>query len=358
MNTVELYRQLAARLQYPNSPYVLRIVERMFTPEEGALLLQLPAPIDDLAQQLGLESDEVRVRLRRLLARGAVIATAKGLSFCPHIGVLHDTALSSEGAALNQEELDVWKAFYEGEWAAHIAEEFGMLNVPAHRVIPSVGSLHAFRDASPNEVTPGDDLEEIIAAAHLISVRACACRAMMRNCDHPVETCFQLDSAAEYDLSRPAGRRVSADEAIELLKRCESQGLVHTVENRWPNILTICNCCEDACVILNGGLKYDNLGRALAPSRFAARVAADRCDGCQECMERCNFGAVAMEKVVGSKKLKAHVDASRCFGCGLCVDTCESEALSLTVARPADYVPSPGGRSLRDTWTSAERYLA
>jgi heterodisulfide reductase subunit A len=56
-----------------------------------------------------------------------------------------------------------------------------------------------------------------------------------------------------------------------------------------------------------------------------ARVEADRCSGCQGCIEVCPYGAVGLDE---SKK-KAQINAALCKGCGACSAACPSEAVAL-----------------------------
>ena len=74
------------------------------------------------------------------------------------------------------------------------------------------------------------------------------------------------------------------------------------------------------------------------PSRYRARVDSESCIGCQECVERCFFGAIDMMKVPGSKKLKAFVNEEKCMGCGLCVLGCESKAMIFDLVKPPEYL--------------------
>jgi heterodisulfide reductase subunit A len=56
-----------------------------------------------------------------------------------------------------------------------------------------------------------------------------------------------------------------------------------------------------------------------------ARVDAERCSGCQGCIEVCPYGAVGFDEV----KMKAEVNAALCKGCGACAAACPSEAVVL-----------------------------
>jgi MinD superfamily P-loop ATPase len=94
----------------------------------------------------------------------------------------------------------------------------------------------------------------------------------------------------------------------------------------------ICNCCSDCC--LNWPSVRTGLGKFVVPSRFLAVVDSDLCVGCEACLDRCHFGAIAMEDE------SATVEAEKCMGCGLCLVTCPEEAIRLDEVRPAEFVPA------------------
>ena len=68
-------------------------------------------------------------------------------------------------------------------------------------------------------------------------------------------------------------------------------------------------------------------------------VDQERCSGCQRCLENCNFDAIEMVSVTGTKKLKAQVDAEKCFGCGACYMVYEPLAIAMLCVRPESHVP-------------------
>jgi heterodisulfide reductase subunit A-like polyferredoxin len=56
-----------------------------------------------------------------------------------------------------------------------------------------------------------------------------------------------------------------------------------------------------------------------------AMVDFDVCNGCNICVQRCQFGALKMNVTLD----KANIDQMRCFGCGLCETACPRGAISL-----------------------------
>ena len=56
---------------------------------------------------------------------------------------------------------------------------------------------------------------------------------------------------------------------------------------------------------------------------MAAVVDAEKCTGCETCVESCPLDAISMKDGL------AVVDADTCGDCGACIDVCPVEALSL-----------------------------
>ena len=114
-------------------------------------------------------------------------------------------------------------------------------------------------------------------------------------------------------------RKLSYEELVELLKKTNQDGLVHTI-----NMLgLICNCCNDCCPIFQ---TYFMGAPTFIPSPFAAHADEEACIACGTCAERCPVDAIVVDTF-------AVVDQDKCIGCGVCVPTCSTDAIKL-VRRP------------------------
>ena len=130
------------------------------------------------------------------------------------------------------------------------------------------------------------------------------------------------------------GRELTTREAIEMLKMCEEEGLVHCVENKYGLGHVICNCDNVACG--NWGHDRAYLKKFTAPSRFKAGVDPDLCTACETCGERCFFDAVSMTGPDDT----AVINADKCMGCGICVPTCPGDAITYEEVRPVQSIPT------------------
>ncbi len=340
METKDVYVKLVERLNYPNpnSEHLLRIMRKLVTPEEGLILLQLPAEPAAIAQESGLPEEEVRKVLQKCTEKGLVIPTSKGPRFVREVVQFHDANLSSSDKWVDTELLDLWKAFYEAEFFPFME---AMSSLPAEtqvqgvRVVPAWKAIERSHRLSVEEVRPEENLRDLVRSADVIAVVPCTCRRSLRRCHHTVENCIVFNRGAEYAINRGAGRKVSAEEAMAIFGEAEDAGLVHT----WPFALAsrlneICNCCSDCCIYLDSGLKFGTVRRTLERSHLRAEVDPEICNGCQDCVERCLFEAIEMKRTPQAKRLKAAVDVDKCFGCGVCVVACDLSAIEMKLHRP------------------------
>jgi len=175
---------------------------------------------------------------------------------------------------------------------------------------------------------------KLIEGARTIAVTKCSCRVIDGACGKPLEVCMQLDRAAEYSIERGTGRPLTREQALRMLEQCEEEGLVHVAENKQGVGNVICNCCNDCC--LNWTSIRSGLGKFVAPSRFRAAIQAEDCNGCELCVDRCFFDAMHM---VEADTLAA-VDQDKCMGCGVCRVVCPTDAISMELVRPQDFIPA------------------
>lgn len=200
------------------------------------------------------------------------------------------------------------------------------------RVVPvnkSVDNTH--------KVANYEDAVAILKGNKQIVVADCICRksaaVVGHGCSKPLETCFMFGSMGQYYLDKDMGRKVSTDEAIEILLNCREAGLV-TQPATAQNPAGMCNCCGDCCGVL-GAIKKHPAPADIVFSNHVAIVDGDVCTACERCLERCQMDALALDDH-GVMAVLPH----RCIGCGLCVTTCPVEALSL-VDKPDEALRIP-----------------
>lgn len=308
----------------------LRLLQKLFTEEEAEMASQLkpvPETAEQVAQRLGRNSETVSGLLYRMSKKGLILR----LKFN---GVYHYTAamfvVGILEYQLNNLDREMAEIFTE-----YMNEGFGreMIRVqtPQLRVVPVQESLDAAM-----EIQPYDELRKIIESQKNIVLADCICRkkssVLGHPCSKPLESCFVFGAVGEYYIENGLGRRVSREEALEVLRKNEEAGLVPSPANA-QKVGGMCSCCGCCCGMLKA-IKLHPHPSSLVKSNFFARVDEDLCAGCETCVERCQMEAIFMEDD------RATIDLKRCVGCGLCVTTCPTKALSLRKKASQElYVP-------------------
>jgi len=142
--------------------------------------------------------------------------------------------------------------------------------------------------------------------ASIFSVSDCSCRtsreAMDEGCGHlKEEMCIQLDHAAEYYIKTGRGREITREEAFEIIKRAEDNGLMHSV----PNLDTpghthaICNCCGCGCYAMR--LANEFINNDIVRSNYKSVIDESKCVACGECVDVCPTNALRLGQKLCTK---------------------------------------------------------
>ena len=346
---LQAYKELAHRLDelpngFPPTPdgAELRLLAKLFTPEEAALAAKLrltPETAAEYAERIDGDVRVLRRTLRNMAKKGliTVAKTDRGLeySIMPFaVGIWE-----MQAPTIDEELAYLFEDYFQQAFSIGL-----VIRPQFHRVLP-VGDAVSM----DLEIAPYESAAAMVSRAKAWAVTDCLCRKQQaligKGCDHPLEVCMSFsDKPGAFDGS-PFVRALTLEEALDTLKFAAESGLVHSVSNTKQDtgfgFVTgyICNCCTDACGILRG---MSDLGMAnvIARSTFVNQVDEDLCIACGTCVERCQFDAITVDDV-------AHIDGMRCVGCGVCVISCPTDAMQL-VKRPDEEILSPPEDE--DTW--------
>jgi NADPH-dependent glutamate synthase beta subunit-like oxidoreductase/NAD-dependent dihydropyrimidine dehydrogenase PreA subunit len=151
-----------------------------------------------------------------------------------------------------------------------------------------------------------EEVSSYVENARTLSVSDCSCRRARRlmgeGCGHlEKDMCIQLDDGAEYYIRTGKARRITKEEAYEILKRAEDNGLVHETPNlEGPGkTLAICNCCGCSCFSLRVGEYYNAFD--FVRSNYVSKVDPEKCVACGQCVENCQVNAVKLGQKLCSK---------------------------------------------------------
>ena len=329
------YQELAQRIGLGQSERIPKLFAMLADPDEAELLLALPGDASSLSEKLGRPKEVVEQQLETLFIKGVIFPSFKtdppSYRLSRDIIQFHDATILWPDAP--QSFLDLWQEWTDVEWPSLAKAASELLPRPGMRIIPVGATVQA-----DGQVLAFEDVKGIIDCAEKLAVTKCTCRLVAHKCDRTLEACIQVNNAASYAISRGTGRPLTKQEALEIVRKAEEEGLIHTTFNQRSVDHIICNCCGCCCqflpILIKQGISV------VAPSRFQAEVDPDECNGCEVCLERCYFGAIEMGPKEGDKEaLIAQVKTEVCLGCGLCKVTCPTEAIAMREIRPSDFVP-------------------
>jgi len=183
---------------------------------------------------------------------------------------------------------------------------------------------------------PIEECEKIFDLATNITRLPCVCRGALRPGSSAESCCIVMTVTPHDDLLAECFRdyaggpdsegfeRLGKAEAVALLRRAEEAGLAHTAWTfRTPFVAAICNCdLPSGCLAMNTQLRGGV--RVMWRGEDVARLDADRCSGCAQCVPLCPFGALRRER-----PKKVALDRGACWGCGTCRAGCARGALAL-----------------------------
>jgi ferredoxin len=305
----------------------IRILRRLFTPDEARLALYLsyrPTPTSEIVAGAVREfsAAEVERLLDRMIAGGAIgWKVNEGRSQWFLLPMVVGMYESQDGNLTKdfQHDADAYLNTLAWGKAMLAATPSQMRTIPVNRSIPV-----------ENVIATYDQIRTIVKDAHgPFVVLKCICRENARLKDRPcrktdrLETCLAFGWAAAAILRRNHGRETNREEVFGILEQNERDGLVLQPANaREPSF--VCSCCGCCCGMLGFQKILPHPIDFWTSSHFA-EVHSAICTHCGKCVSRCQVNAVTLS---GSPK-RAVVNLSRCIGCGLCIPTCASHAMHL-----------------------------
>jgi len=337
------YKMLAERLDALPNGYPatedgseLRLLAKLFTPEEASLAANLRMTLETLQEIVervnvdGLDIDpkETKKLLKGMARKGLIKAGRSdhgmGFGLMPFVVGIYEMQIGR----IDEELAELFEQYHKQAFGNIISVQPAL-----HRVVPIGESVRM-----DMEVRPYENATEIVNQASAWGVMDCICRkqkALIGDpCDHPLEMCMVFSPVPGTFDSSSTIRALTQDEALETLHDAARAGLVHSVSNNQEGNYYICNCCTCSCGLLRGMAEM-GIANVVARSVFVNSVDADLCMGCEDCVDYCQFDALEL-----ADELLMQVDSLRCVGCGVCVPVCPEDAMVL-VRRPEDEILPP-----------------
>ena len=332
-----LYRRLQQHLDrmpvaFPAAPsgVEIRILERLFTPEEAEIALELSALPETAAtihRRFGsrVALEELRGKLEHMAVKGIIRSLPMGREkrFCKMIFAVG--MYEGQGRTLTPE--------FERDSRQYFDEAFGRAfhtgKTPQMRVVPVNKQI-----AIDHGTTTYDRIRAHIEASRgPFGTLRCICRHGHDLLDDPCRqtklrhNCLVIGPAARWAVESGSGQAATREQMLDLLDQADRDGLVLQAENTKAPMF-VCCCCGCCCGVLRSAKRLPGPADFFS-SNFYAVADGEACQSCGACETRCQMEAIT------SHEGKAVVERARCIGCALCLTTCPSGALRLhTVDRP------------------------
>ena len=153
-----------------------------------------------------------------------------------------------------------------------------------------------------------EEVSTILNKATRFAVGDCTCRRSRRllgqGCGHlEQDMCIQLDSGAEYYIRTGRAREITREEAFEIIRKAEENGLMHSIPNIDNGVThAICNCCACGCYSMRNAILFNSPD--MIRSNYVSEVSTEKCVACGQCVENCPTNALKLgQKLCSSKPL-------------------------------------------------------
>lgn len=335
----DIYRKLMMHLGnvgvgYPQVDDFLEVLRKTITTEEAEIALGLPTrlppfeveSVDLIAERVGKKSEKVENILEKLSQRGFLYK--------------QKTDTGKTGYAFIQLGFGMPQIFYwKGEITdktKEIAPALAKYLQKGGDVVSGTENVRLFRYVPVNKTVNNalqavysyDMMEEVIKKARKIAVVHCPCRQTARlttesKCTHTLENCIKFNKMADFVLEKGFGREITKEEALNIIKDTEEEGLIHFVDNCQEEVQHNCNCCSCCCWNVMP-IKNRLVPRDYIMATYYLRTTDNElCSGCGQCANDCPLEIIEMAEDLPV------IDESICIGCGVCLLHCPTDAAKL-----------------------------
>lgn len=277
-----------------------------------AMDLRKPQTIEQIAKRCGKSIEETK-RLAYKLADvgGCIFHDENGTDvfeltvFVP--GVMEKTNAKREYAEIHPE---IPRAFEDyARRRGKVLSPNMPIGMGPMRVIPIESAIDGDTRAASFE-----EISFHLNKHNKFAVAPCTCRVSRRLLGEGCgvledELCIQLGEGADYYIRTGRAREITKEEAIEIIKKAEDNGLMHSIPNidGAETLYAICNCDRDSCYSLRNAQYFNSPD--MIRSNYVAEVNTDNCVACGQCVENCPMSALKLGQKLCSKTPIVHSDS-------------------------------------------------
>ncbi|MBD3256113.1 MAG: hypothetical protein GF383_13535 [Candidatus Lokiarchaeota archaeon] len=361
----------AGMVPFPITDTLIDIMKLLYTDEEIDFIIKTfkkspSLTLEEIKEITKLPEDKIKKNLKSLADKGAMFdqPSSSGVMvyrLLPLIMVGIFEYQYMKPLEYTEEEKKVAKLFVNlfEEVGDFIQEQYDTF-LPFYRKMPPIDrTMPILTDAEGKEITVDVDkevavpeeevlgtqsIERLIEKFDDIAVGHCFCRHHQDLLGNPCETtdirenCFTFGKSARFVVDHGFARKVSKEEALDIMKKSEEAGLVHKAYhphgNEARDETSLCNCCKCCCATFD--LWRSGVMAMINSTNFLAKTNQELCVGCGLCVEKCPVDAIEL-----NEDNKAERNENWCIGCGICAHFCPESAITLVEGKRKVFVPPP-----------------
>lgn len=323
-------------LGYGKSDAMIELLKYNLTQEELEVILGLPTKlppfgvedVDTIARRVSMEPEKAEKALESLAEKGFVYKKSIGSGNSGYgfiqwgFGFPQIFFWKGENTSQAKKMAELCAQNYKESRSLDKAR--GTESARSFRYLPIEKAV----DYTLQGVLPYEQMTHIIRRSKVIAVVHCPCRVQRdllrkRECNHSVENCLKFNDMATFVIERGIGREIPQEEAIEIIKKTEEEGLIHFVDNCQEDVQHNCNCCPCCCWNVYP-IKSRKVPRDFIMDTYFLRITEKQdCIGCGVCAKVCPLEIITLEDNYPV------ADQSICIGCGVCLFPCPTGAARL-----------------------------
>ncbi len=337
---------LAGNLPFPaQNPTLIKLLKLLITEKEADFIRVVfrrkpNLNIEEIKERIDLNEEKIMDILEPLMRKGVLTGThseSTGITVYrlmpPYPGMFEFTLMRGESGEQQKKLAILFDQLFD-ELSELTQKNYDML-VPQYKNFPPIDRVipveEEIEDIPVETVLANEDVSKIIDKYDDIALVHCYCRHEKDLLEEPCkvtdlrENCFLFGKTAKFAIEKEFGRPIGKQEAKDIIKASENDGLVHKIFHIHLDVEreeeALCNCCKCCCGIFQ--MYYKGIMPYHCYSSYIPKLNDEECIGCGTCVQMCPMEALELEDAV------AVFDEERCIGCGVCAYNCPEDAIKM-----------------------------